>query len=400
MCAEPTSLLVVDDEELNREGLSRRLQKHGYDVTLASTGREAIELLGDRQFDLVLLDIMMPGMTGLEVLKFLRRIESALRLPIIMVTAKGESSDMVEALELGANDYVTKPLDFPVVLARIRAQLALKRAVAQVSELEQKLDARNRELEASAAELAAAGERTRADLVAAARVQQLFRPTQPPQVSGARLAWAFRSAGDLAVDLLDVFPLQHGRLGVCTVDANGAGVAAALRSAMVARFLAGTDSAPGTALTALGSQFRDDAADKSTFAVLYGVLDSVSGSFRFSAAGHPGPIHLPHKGSPTGADPGGLPIGAGGEQYSEHIIRLSLGDRLLIANDGLIEVRNPDGEHFGRGRLLSALDRTRESPPEESLAAVVAEAEAWRGGAPARDDLAALMIDRTEKDQP
>src|SRR3954470_228006 len=72
MGAEPDSLLVVDDEELNREGLARRLQKHGYAVTLAASGREAVELLGDRRFDLVLLDIMMPGMTGLDVLKFLR----------------------------------------------------------------------------------------------------------------------------------------------------------------------------------------------------------------------------------------------------------------------------------------------------------------------------------------
>jgi signal transduction histidine kinase len=128
MRAEPGSLLIVDDEEMNREGLARRLQRHGYQVQGAGSGREAIELLGRRCFDLVLLDIMMPGMNGLEVLKFLRRVDSPLDLPIIMVTARGESTDMVEALELGANDYLTKPLDFPIVLARIRTQLALKRA--------------------------------------------------------------------------------------------------------------------------------------------------------------------------------------------------------------------------------------------------------------------------------
>src|SRR5215831_15062735 len=147
MSAEPSSILIVDDEELNSEGLARRLQGHGYPVTVTHSGREAIELLGDRRFDLVLLDIMMPGMSGLEVLKFLRRVDSLIDLPIIMVTAKGESEDVVEALELGANDYVTKPLDFPVALARIRTQLALRRAVSQVTELEHKLDARNQELE-------------------------------------------------------------------------------------------------------------------------------------------------------------------------------------------------------------------------------------------------------------
>ena len=146
MSTPPATILIVDDEELNRDGLARRLQRHDYEVVVAKSGREAIELLGGRRFDLVLLDIMMPGMNGLEVLKFLRRVDSLIDLPIIMVTAKGESEDMVEALELGANDYVTKPLDFPVVLARIRTQLALRRAVAQVKELEGKLDAHNREL--------------------------------------------------------------------------------------------------------------------------------------------------------------------------------------------------------------------------------------------------------------
>src|SRR6188472_4084160 len=148
MSAPHPSLLIVDDEELNREGLARRLQRHDYEVVSARSGREAIELLGGRQFELVLLDIMMPGMNGLEVLKFLRRVDSLVDLPIIMVTAKGESEDMVEALELGANDYVTKPLNFPGTLARIRTQLAFRRAVAQVKELEGRLDAQNRELRA------------------------------------------------------------------------------------------------------------------------------------------------------------------------------------------------------------------------------------------------------------
>src|SRR5215468_2161942 len=115
MTADSSSILIVDDEALNREGLARRLQRHGYAVTAVKSGEEAIDLLGDCRFDLVLLDIMMPGMNGLDVLRFLRRIDSFLDLPIIMVTAKGESEDMVEALELGANDYVTKPLDLPVV---------------------------------------------------------------------------------------------------------------------------------------------------------------------------------------------------------------------------------------------------------------------------------------------
>src|SRR5262245_21774135 len=184
MAAPQAAIIIVDDEEMNRDGLARRLQRHDYEVATARNGREAIELLGGRRFDLVLLDIMMPGMNGLEALKFLRRVDSLIDLPIIMVTAKGETEDMVEAFELGANDYVTKPLDFPVVLARIRTQLALRRAVAQVKELEGKMDAHNKELRASAADLAAANDRHTQDLEVAARVQRALLPTLPPEVHG------------------------------------------------------------------------------------------------------------------------------------------------------------------------------------------------------------------------
>src|SRR4051794_14542553 len=191
MSPAKAAILIVDDEELNRDGLARRLQRHDYEVVAAPGGREAIELLGGRRFDLVLLDIMMPGMNGLEVLKFLRRVDSLVDLPIIMVTAKGESEDVVEALELGANDYVTKPLDFPVTLARIRTQLALRRAVAQVKELEGKLEVHNRDLRAATEGLAAANARHTRDLEAAARVQRAFLPVPPAELSGARFAWAF-----------------------------------------------------------------------------------------------------------------------------------------------------------------------------------------------------------------
>jgi diguanylate cyclase (GGDEF)-like protein/PAS domain S-box-containing protein len=120
---QPASLLVVDDNETNLDLLCRRLQRAGYRVTAAAGGEQALALIKTQAFALVLLDIMMPDIDGLTVLKRLRQQYSAAQLPVIMVTAKYESDTVVEALELGANDYVTKPIDFPVTLARIRTQL-------------------------------------------------------------------------------------------------------------------------------------------------------------------------------------------------------------------------------------------------------------------------------------
>jgi DNA-binding response OmpR family regulator len=125
---EPATILVVDDLPANRDLMSRRLERSGFRVVCAGSGQEALDALRRCPVDLVLLDIMMPGMTGFEVLKTVRLARSPAALPVIMVTAKTEREDLVEALSLGANDYVTKPVDYPVALARIRAHLGVREA--------------------------------------------------------------------------------------------------------------------------------------------------------------------------------------------------------------------------------------------------------------------------------
>ncbi len=142
-------LLVVDDNEMNRDLLSRRLSARGYSVGLAKDGTEALEKLDAEPFDLVLLDVMMPGISGFDVLKIVRGKHSRGELPIIMVTAKDQSEDIVQALRLGANDYVTKPIDFAVALARTDAHLSLKRATQEVRRLAQGLELRNQFIRAT-----------------------------------------------------------------------------------------------------------------------------------------------------------------------------------------------------------------------------------------------------------
>jgi len=124
--------------------LSRRLAARGYTVRIAEDGTRALELIATDRPELVLLDVMMPGISGLEVLRTVRGQLSMAELPVIMATARDGSEDVVEALRLGANDYVTKPLDFPVVLARVQTQLALKRQKDEIQRLAEDLEKRNR----------------------------------------------------------------------------------------------------------------------------------------------------------------------------------------------------------------------------------------------------------------
>ena len=120
------ALLIVDDEESNRDMLSRRLKRQGFSVNVAEDGPQALDCVRNQALDLVLLDIRMPGMSGMEVLKGIRERYSPTQLPVIMVTAESNSASIVEALDLGANDYITKPVDLPVALARIRTHLSQK----------------------------------------------------------------------------------------------------------------------------------------------------------------------------------------------------------------------------------------------------------------------------------
>ncbi|WP_455211479.1 hybrid sensor histidine kinase/response regulator [Kaarinaea lacus] len=119
-------LLVVDDNEMNRDLISLQLRKQGYQISVAASGYQALELLETQKFDLILLDIMMPGMNGLDMLLEVRKKHSLLSLPIIMVTADDLEESIIEALKRGANDYLVKPLNLPVAIARVKTQLTLK----------------------------------------------------------------------------------------------------------------------------------------------------------------------------------------------------------------------------------------------------------------------------------
>jgi diguanylate cyclase (GGDEF)-like protein/PAS domain S-box-containing protein len=131
-------LLVVDDQEVNRDLLMRRLERRGFRVWTAKDGQEALDLLDKESFDLVLLDVMLPGTDGIEVLRNIRSRATLAELPVVMVSAKDDSQGIVQALSLGANDYITKPVDFPVVLARIQTHLSHKKAKAALRESEER----------------------------------------------------------------------------------------------------------------------------------------------------------------------------------------------------------------------------------------------------------------------
>jgi signal transduction histidine kinase len=149
---QPARILIVDDIADNRTILGRRFERRGFGIAEADSGRGALELIDGDTFDVVLLDVMMPDMNGLEVLRRIREKHSDVQLPVIMVTGKTESQDIVEALTAGANDYITKPVDFAVALARVKTQVGRRRAEEHVRLANEALSRANEDLERRIAE--------------------------------------------------------------------------------------------------------------------------------------------------------------------------------------------------------------------------------------------------------
>ena len=398
------TLLLVDDNEANRDMLSRRLARRGFNVAVAAGGHEALERLGRENYDLVLLDLLMPDMDGMEVLRTIRETHSSAELPVIITSAKDATSDVIAGFEAGANDYLTKPLDFAIVKARVRAQIKLKRAVERIRRLERDVAERNRALEA-------ANQRMQGDLAAAARIQEAMLPASLPDRPQAKFAWMFKPCAELAGDALNVFALDEHHIAMYALDVVGHGVAASLLSIAVSRMLTPERNSflvrliaeppgyrllpPGEVAEQLNRRFPFDSASGQFFSLLYGMLDLRTREWRFVCAGHPGPIHVGHGGATPRliAAHERLPIGIGDRTYPEHAMQLEPGDRLFIYTDGVSEAMNPEHEPYGSKRMIESLARSRDSSLEESIAALWSDVERWCGASTRQDDASVVAVE-------
>jgi sigma-B regulation protein RsbU (phosphoserine phosphatase) len=405
---KPASILVVDDDDSNRESLRRRLERRGYTASVAVDGRDALDQVAKNSFDLIILDVMMPGINGLAVLEILRKTYAPSRLPIIMATARDQSEDVVAALDRGANDYVTKPLDFAVVSARIRTQLELKASVDQIIALEAKLLARNNELKIANARLIESAERTAKELNAAAKVQQAFLPHANPRVIGAKFSWIFEPCTELAGDSLNVVQLDDQHVALYVLDVSGHGVAASLLAVTVTRLLSPSPCAdtfvmqtnadqtrqlttPSDVAARLSRNFSFDSTEQ-FITLFYAVYDTENRDLTYVSAGHPGAIRVARGKKPVILNGTGLPIGIG-ESYEQQTVRLDPGDRLYLYSDGVTEAMDSERRLFTLDRLLNCLSDTGSASLTESISHVQAAVAKWQAGAASRDDLSILGME-------
>ncbi len=401
---EMARLLLVDDHESSVENLTRRLQRLGHRVITAVDGESALRLLAEEPFDLVMVDITNPGVDGAALVPKLRRLHTATQLPVIVASSAGDGMETVKALHAGANDYVTKPFDFALVLARVQTHLRMKRAVDEVVRLEQDVRRKNEELQAAFA-------RIKQDLEAAARIQQSLLPTAAPKAPGVQFAWYFRPCDELGGDTLNAFRLDEHHVGFYVLDVSGHGVPASMLSVSLSRLLQpgpigasplkAADSVAGYRLVPpadvaklLNDRFPMDVQTQQYFTFFYGVLDVATRELRYVRAGHPGPILLRFGGGHEELGPCCPPIGmVRSAEYTEGRVQLESGDRLYVYSDGVTEARSATEEEFGGERLVEHMEGAWGRTLEESVREVVSEIEEWCRPRLPDDDVTMLAIE-------
>ena len=357
MATAPGRLLVVDDTEMNRDLLARRLRALGHQVAVAENGKQALEALAAAPYDLVLLDIMMPEMDGYAVLERLRDDPRLSRIPVVMISAVDEIASVARCIELGAADYLPKPFNPVVLRARVTATLERKRL-----EDRERLHAESLERE----------------LEIGRDIQRDFLPDALPQPEGWEIASVFQPARQVGGDFYDAFPTADGAVALVVADVCDKGVGAALYMALFRSLIRSHAELHGSAahampaarsVVALTNDYIARTHGRSNmFATLFfALLDPATGKAAWVNGGHEPPLVRRASGAierlaPTGPAVGLLPDA----RFEARETTLEKGDLMLAFTDGVTEERNAAGEFFGEDRLLALA-----SAPAPSAAALL-----------------------------
>jgi sigma-B regulation protein RsbU (phosphoserine phosphatase) len=372
------TLLLVDDNPANLQVLVRSLDGRGHRLLVAKDGETALNIARRVQPDLVLLDVLMPGLGGFDVCRALKAHPTTSDAPVIFLSALGDVADKVAGLALGAVDYVTKPIRPEEVVARVDSHLARYRLTRELRRNHRQLDR---------------------ELSDAAEMQRLLLPRSLPQTGRLAFAAHYRTSQHAGGDYYDVIPIGNDVMAVIVADVSGHGARAAIVMAMLRTLLhvSAIDLADPPAVLRFAQEHFRFLRDTGIFATaIYAVVDLRAGTMRMVCAGHPPPL-LCRRGDevtplPCEAVPPLMLFDLPSEvACATH--RLMPGDRVLFYTDGVIDRESPAGVAYDTERLIRALGASAGEPPKAALWRVVDDLEAFAGGGDTDDDNTLLLMD-------
>src|SRR6266487_876489 len=378
-------ILVVDDDAISRKILAQLLASAGHDCRECEDGAKALQLIHAKPPSLLLLDFDMPGLNGAEVLRRLRSDAdpAVAQIPTIMLTGHGSEESEVSCLQAGADDFVTKPINAAVLLARIETQLRLRSMRRQLERQNDELEEWRRNLER--------------DLAAARLTQQSLIPQKPPPLPGWQVATCYRPVIQVGGDIYGWLRMKDGRILFWIVDGTGHGAAAALLTTLAKLlFHHGNveQDTPATVMEAVNHDFRSIFGSRSFMTAMCVAVDPATGSASVVGAGHPPLLVTRHNGKTKSVPSIAPPLGLIEQpEFAETPIDLEPGDAFLLYTDGLFSCTKDERHRSTPQQLEKMLDHS--APTAEALLkSVLAYAAPDNSVKTSPDDMTVLAVRR------
>jgi sigma-B regulation protein RsbU (phosphoserine phosphatase) len=368
-------VLLVDDAKANLDILVEGL-KDEHQLSVARDGETALRIAARQPPDLVLLDIMMPGLDGYEVCRRLRQAPETAEVPIMFISALDEVGDKTRGFEAGANDYLTKPFEMLEVRARVRSMLKAKAYGDAVKEQ-------------------IAGELRVAREIQMGMIPSDFAAAE--RACGVEIGAVLEPAREVGGDLYGVCTAAGGRLVVFLGDVSGKGIPASMfmvRAVSLARLLAREVAEPERILARLNDELAADNPSSMFVTFLCAVFDPATGRCVLANAGQCRPLLLRAGVPPAWAVPGlGTALGfEPGLVFERTELALLPGDTLVFYTDGVTEAFDPGGECYGSERFAADAGALSGQPAPAIAAALLRRVRTFEAGAPASDDVAILAL--------
>lgn len=323
-------------------------------------------------------------MDGMEVLRRVRAQQTDQPPYIIMLTAKGEKSDIINALGAGANDYLIKPFDTGELLARVEVG---RRMVEMQASLLESLQKNNEAIKA------------------AGKIQVSLLPKHFSASDQGKFAWKFKPCDAVGGDIFNIVSLDADHIGLYMLDVAGHGMPSAMISVMVYQLLNPLSGIlvdhtvdpphiiePEAVLSMLDKEFPL-MRFKRHFTIVYAVLDLVSKTLTYSNAAHCAPIVIPREKDIKSLTVSGTVIGVNAFPFGQETVNLAAGDKVVFISDGVIETRNLDNELFGEERLYQTLQNLRSSTIDDLVQGLYTEVMSFAQTQPADDDVSILALE-------
>jgi sigma-B regulation protein RsbU (phosphoserine phosphatase) len=367
---------VVDDSATNLQVLVRTLAGTGHRILAAKDGPSALDIAMKTQPDLMLLDVMMPGMDGFEVLRRLKAQPETRHIVVIFLSARGEVADKVSGLELGAIDYITKPIQGEEVLARVAAHLSRQYLERELRKNRDRLDK---------------------ELAGAARMQQLLLPPVMPPHASITFGSFYQTSRHAGGDYYDVLTLGDDRFGILVADVSGHGAPAAIVMAMIRAVVhtyPGVADDPPAVLHYINRHFEFLWDTPMYATATYAVVDARRATVQLASAGHPLPLIASRDGGVTAAAVDTTMCLLWQELTAVPCVEFKMapGDRWVFFTDGITDRQSPDGTMFDLERLSAAVARHHDQLPAAIVAGITAALDEFSGDQEPEDDQTLLIV--------